>query len=106
MGGRAALTLCRTLHRSDPQSAPLGPAQEVDAYGAIDLFCVEPPHQVGDAGHRLVVERNDDIAAEQTGLSRRAALVDLDKLGPGRLYEPEFSAQCAAEYPSSPPRRR
>ncbi len=75
------------LARGDPQAQLLGAAQEVDAHRAGDLVGVEQAHQFADAGDRLAVERDDEVAGQQAALRRRARLVDVDDARALRLVE-------------------
>ena len=53
--------------------------------------------QVGDAGHRLVVERDDEIARQQTGVRGGAALVDAEEPRAARLIQPQAQRDAARD---------
>src|SRR5271170_3095427 len=82
------------LHRSDPYPLLLRAAQKVDADRTVDLLRVEGAQEVADAGHRLAVERDDEVAGQQSRMGRGPRLVDAEETRAGRLLdaEPERNA--------------
>src|ERR1700678_846847 len=83
------------LHRSDPYPLLLRAAQKVDADRTVDLLRVEGAQEVADAGHRLAVERDDEVARQQPRMGRRPRLVDIEKTRASRLLEAEPERNAA-----------
>ena len=84
-----------SLHRSDPHPLSLRAAQKVDADRAVDLLRVQRLQEVADAGHRLAVERDDEIAGQQPRLRGRPRLLDAEQARAIGLLEAESERDAA-----------